>query len=103
MDLLAEIYNSFNPFETASKEAYVDCREVRGNWEVYQELGKKVVLSNHATCQLCSGHRGTGKSTELLRLKENLEDRGYFVVYFALYEQSCLRRLIICIFISNCY
>ena len=88
MDLLAEIYNSFNPFETASKEAYVDCREVRGNWEVYQELGKKVVLSNHATCQLCSGHRGTGKSTELLRLKENLEGRGYFVVYFAVDDQD---------------
>jgi hypothetical protein len=88
MDLLAEIYNSFNPFETASKEAYVDCREVRGNWEVYQELGKKIVLSNKATCQLCSGHRGTGKSTELLRLKENLEEREYFVVYFAVDDQD---------------
>jgi hypothetical protein len=32
-DLLADIYGSFNPFETGSKEAYVDCREVRGNWE----------------------------------------------------------------------
>ncbi|MBW4510450.1 MAG: ATP-binding protein [Scytonematopsis contorta HA4267-MV1] len=88
LDLLAEIYNSFNPFETASKEAYVDCREVRGNWEVFQELGKKIILSNQPTCQLCSGHRGTGKSTELLRLKEYLEQKGYFVVYFAVDDQD---------------
>ncbi|AKG24089.1 ATP-binding protein [Calothrix sp. 336/3] len=87
-DTLADIYNSFNPFETASKEAYVDCREVRGNWEVYQELGKKIVLSDKPTCQLCSGHRGTGKSTELLRLKENLENRGFFVIYFAVDDQD---------------
>lgn len=88
LDLLADIYNSFNPFETASKEAYVDCREVRGNWEVFQELGKKIILSNQPTCQLCSGHRGTGKSTELLRLKTYLEEKGYFVVYFAVDDQD---------------
>ncbi len=88
LDLLADIYNSFNPFETASKEAYVDCREVRGNWEVFQELGRKITLSNQPTCQLCSGHRGTGKSTELLRLKTYLEEKGYFVVYFAVDDQD---------------
>lgn len=88
LDLLADIYNSFNPFETASKEVYVDCREVRGNWEVFQELGKKIILSNQPTCQLCSGHRGTGKSTELLRLKTYLEEKGYFVVYFAVDDQD---------------
>jgi AAA ATPase domain len=87
-DLLADIYGSFNPFETASKEAYVDCREVRGNWEVFQELGKKIILSKQPTCQLCSGHRGTGKSTELLRLQEYLEAKGYFVVYFAVDDQD---------------
>ncbi|HEY9662141.1 MAG TPA: ATP-binding protein, partial [Allocoleopsis sp.] len=35
------------------------------------------------TCQLYSGHRGAGKSTELLRLKKHLEEQGCFVIYFA--------------------
>ena len=32
--------------------------------------------------QLIAGHRGCGKSTELLLLKDRLEKDGYFVVYF---------------------
>lgn len=32
------------------------------------------------TCQLFSGFRGTGKSTELLRLKRLLEEEGYVVL-----------------------
>jgi hypothetical protein len=31
---------------------------------------------------LLTGHRGCGKSTELLRLKEKLEKDGYCVLYF---------------------
>jgi predicted ATP-dependent serine protease len=36
-------------------------------------LGNRLQLSNQKTCQLYSGHRGAGKSTELLRLKHSLE------------------------------
>nr|WP_242057092.1 ATP-binding protein [Planktothrix sp. FACHB-1355] len=46
-------------------------------------MGRKITRSKQATCQLYSGHRGVGKSTELLRLKEYLEEKKYFVVYFA--------------------
>lgn len=83
LDLLTEIYSSFEPFQPPPKEAYVDCQEVRGGWEVVRELGRKITRSKQPTCQLYTGHRGVGKSTELLRLREYLEHQKYFVVYFA--------------------
>lgn len=87
-DLLTEIYSSFEPFQPPRQEAYVDCQEVRGKWNVVRELGRKITRSKQATCQLYTGHRGVGKSTELLRLKEYLEQEKYFVVYFAADEQD---------------
>jgi hypothetical protein len=82
-ELLTEIYSAFEPFQPPSKEAYVDCQEVRGKWDVVRELGRKITRSKQPTCQLYTGHRGVGKSTELLRLKEYLEAKGYCVVDFA--------------------
>jgi hypothetical protein len=87
-DLLTEIYSSFEPFQPPSKEAYVECESVRGGWEVVRELGRKITRSKQATCQLYSGHRGVGKSTELLRLCEYLEAQNYCVVYFAADEKD---------------
>jgi hypothetical protein len=84
LDLLTEIYSSFEPFQPPPKEAYVDCQEVRGGWEVVRELGRKIARSKKPTCQLYSGHRGVGKSTELLRLKEYLEQQKYFEPLLAL-------------------
>jgi Cdc6-like AAA superfamily ATPase len=86
--LIAEIYSAFEPFQPPVKEAYVDCQEVRGKWDVIRELGRKITRSNRPTCQLYSGYRGVGKSTELLRLKEHLEQRQYQVVYFAIDDQD---------------
>lgn len=87
-DLLTEIYSSFEPFQQPKQEVYVDCKEVRGGWDVLRELGRKITRSKQPTCQLYTGHRGVGKSTELLRLKEHLEQQQYFVVYFAADEQD---------------
>jgi hypothetical protein len=87
-ELLTEIYSAFEPFQPPSKEVYVAFEEVRGKWDVIQELGRKITRSKNQTCQLYSGHRGVGKSTELLRLKEYLEQNRYFVVYFAADEQD---------------
>ena len=81
--LLTEIYSSFEPFKPPVKEAYVGGQEVRGRWDVVRELGRRITRSKEPTCQLYTGHRGVGKSTELLRLKEFLEGQGYFGVYFA--------------------
>ena len=87
-DLLTEIYNVFDPFDPPPKEAYVNCEEVRGNWNVLRELGRKIIRSHNPTCQLYTGHRGVGKSTELLRLKEHLEQNNFFVVYFAANDED---------------
>ena len=40
------------------------------------------ISPNEPTCQLFTGHIGCGKSTELFRLKAELEQEGFCVVYF---------------------
>ncbi|WP_066426591.1 AAA family ATPase [Anabaena sp. 4-3] len=89
-DLLSQLYNAFNPFEPlpAGDPKYVDCQDVRGDADILQELGNRMRLANTNTCQLYSGHRGAGKSTELLRLKQYLENRQFYVVYFAADEED---------------
>lgn len=88
--LLTNLYNAFDPFYPlpAGDPQYVDCREVRGEGDIIEDLGKKIKLSQRMTCQLYAGHRGAGKSTELLRLQEYLQNQGCFVVYFAADEQD---------------
>jgi hypothetical protein len=89
-DLLADLYNAFNPFEPlpADDTRYVDCQDVRGDADILNELGNRIKLANTNTCQLYTGHRGAGKSTELLRLKKYLENRQVYVVYFAADEED---------------
>ncbi|NEP61591.1 MAG: AAA family ATPase, partial [Symploca sp. SIO2G7] len=88
-DLLDEIYNAFTPTPLQPGDpAYVDCREVRGDEDVVKDLGRTVRRSRNFTYQLYSGYRGSGKTTELLRLKQDLEERGHLVVYFAADEED---------------
>jgi hypothetical protein len=90
-DVLTRIYNSFDPFRPlpAGDPVYVECREVRGDNNVFVDLGNEIRRSeSKATCQLYVGHRGAGKSTELLRLKQHLEENGCFVVYFEADDQD---------------
>ena len=89
-DLLTQIYNAFDPFEPlpAGDPAYVDCAEVRGDTNILVDLGNKLLRSERMVCQLYAGHRGGGKSTELLRLKDHLEKKGCLVVYFAADEDD---------------
>jgi hypothetical protein len=85
-ELLVQIYNAFDPFEPlqAGDPAYVDLRSVRGDGDILTNLGRRISLAkNKRTCHLYTGHRGVGKSTELLHLQEDLLGKGYFVVYFA--------------------
>ncbi|GFE68602.1 ATP-binding protein [Chroococcus sp. FPU101] len=87
-DLIISIYNSFNPFEPLNPgdPKYVDCSKVRGDEDIFREIGKKIIRSQKCTYQLYTGHRGVGKSTELLRLKQDLESKDCFVVYFGATE-----------------
>jgi hypothetical protein len=89
-ELIDNLYNAFDPYRPlpANDPAYVDCRAVRGDGDIVVELGNRIRRSRQMTHQLYSGHRGAGKSTELLRLKADLEQRGCFVVYFAADEED---------------
>jgi hypothetical protein len=85
-DLITNLYNSFDPDKAlpAGDPVYVDLKAVRGDSDIIRDFGHKILRSpNRNTCQLYVGHRGGGKSTELLRLKAELEKQGCFVVYFA--------------------
>lgn len=68
--------------------AYVNCNNVRGDGDILVEIGKEILLSDRVTCQLYAGHRGAGKSTELLRLQDSLNKEGCFVIYFAADEED---------------
>lgn len=87
---LRRLYNAFDPFQPlpVGDSAYVDCNAVRGDGDILQAVGREILLSARKTCQLYAGHRGAGKSTELLRLQKHLNDQGFFVVYFAAEEED---------------
>ncbi len=90
-DLIAKLANAFKPVPLpADSHLYVDLKAVRADADVYQNLGRKILRSpdDQYTYQLYAGHRGGGKSTELLRLKKYLEDNNCFVVYFAADEED---------------
>lgn len=65
------------------RQYYIDFSKVRGA-KIIEELGRTItrLAPEQPTCQLFTGHIGCGKSTELLRLKAELEQQGFHVVYF---------------------
>ena len=87
-ELITEIYSAFEPFLPPPEGTYVNCESVRGRWNVVRELGNQITRSKSPTCQLYSGHRGVGKTTELLRLRDHLERKHYKVVYFAVDDED---------------
>ena len=62
---------------------YIDFAPVRGG-KIIEVLGRTIarISPDDPTCQLFTGHIGSGKSTELFRLKDELEQQGFYVVYF---------------------
>ena len=44
-------------------------------------MSQHIAWSAPESLQMFSGFRGCGKTTELLRLKQNLGDQGYVVLY----------------------
>ncbi|MFM6062916.1 MAG: ATP-binding protein, partial [Microcystis panniformis] len=65
------------------RQYYIDFSSVRGG-DIIQKLKNKITFfqPDEPTCDLFTGHIGCGKSTELLRLKDELETEGFYVVYF---------------------
>ena len=73
---------TLNTANLNDRKMYIDFSKVRGS-NVIREMERTItLLSDDPTCQLFTGHVGCGKSTELLKLKHNLENQGYHVVYF---------------------
>ncbi len=86
-DLLQKIYTVFNPapLRPGQQNLYVNLDEVRGSLGTVAGIAQKIRLADEPTCHVLTGHLGSGKSTELARLRHVLEnadgdDLPYFVV-----------------------
>lgn len=83
-EVLQNFYRASNPSRPIQDSRYyIDFSEVRGG-DIVEELARTIVYLSpaEATTQLLTGHIGSGKSTELLRLQTALEQAGFHVVYF---------------------
>jgi nucleoside-triphosphatase THEP1 len=85
---LTKFYQACDPSKTLfignaeDRQYYIDFSSVRGG-KIITELERVIMLSSeNQSCQLFTGHVGCGKSTELLRLKAELEQQRFHVVYF---------------------
>ncbi len=86
---LINFFQSTDPGKTLvvenpeDKKLYIDFSSVRGG-KIIEELKDNITFfsPDDPTCTLFTGHIGCGKSTELLRLKLELELEGFHVVYF---------------------
>jgi hypothetical protein len=69
-----KIFNAFNPNESLppGDERYVDFSAERGSIQLLKTMADTIRFSDASTCQLLSGHRGCGKTTEFDRLKSDL-------------------------------
>jgi nucleoside-triphosphatase THEP1 len=82
-------FNATDPTRTlavnneSDKKYYIDFSSVRGG-DIVAKLKQKITLftSDRTSCTLFTGHIGCGKSTELLKLKLELEADGFHVAYF---------------------
>ena len=80
-----EAYKQCNPDYAlpADDNRYIDLSEVRGeNIKIISTIRRSIERSDDNACTyLISGHRGSGKTTELFRLKQRLEQDEYFCIY----------------------
>jgi len=86
---ITETYNAVNPEQPLlpGDPRYVDCAPWRGDEHIVNMIAQRIIRADAARPvqhlkQLLAGHRGCGKSTELLLLKDRLEQENFFVVYF---------------------
>jgi hypothetical protein len=89
-DAITRLYRACEPNEALqpTDPRYVNCDAVRGeNVVLLYERSLRRAEPEGREVKLFAGHRGVGKTSELLRLKANLERPGhgseeFFVVYF---------------------
>lgn len=86
---IAEAWRRFDPAKPVAPGSrwWVDCTAARDSADIVDDIATKIewASSPHQQCvhELVAGHRGCGKSTELLRLADRLRGGGFFVSYFA--------------------
>ncbi|MBD1897763.1 P-loop NTPase fold protein [Coleofasciculus sp. FACHB-129] len=86
---LERFYKACNPAKTLifsraeDRPYYIDFSAVRGG-KIIEAVGRTIarISPDDPTSQLFTGHIGCGKSTELFRLKAELERQQFHVVYF---------------------
>lgn len=80
---LKDAYNAVDPIRPLLPEdpRYVNLTQARGK-DIVDSLFTGITWSERFLSQLITGHRGSGKSTELLRLRAQLEKAGFVVLYF---------------------
>jgi DNA polymerase III delta prime subunit len=74
MDVMAKLFNICDPLKSPPEGAYVDLSSGRGDAAVVSMLDRRIHRTEAQTHLLFSGHPGSGKSTELLRLCERLKN-----------------------------
>jgi hypothetical protein len=86
---IREFFQTTNPARTLDpgkpedSQLYIDFSTVRGE-QIITEIKDLISFyePENPTCTLFTGHIGCGKSTELLKLRQELEAEGFHVVYF---------------------
>lgn len=82
---ISELYQAFDPDEPIWKgdPRYVDLSHARGDERFIERVVRRISLIRPGQFHyhLLTGHRGCGKSTELLSLKKVLENRNFLVAY----------------------
>lgn len=68
--------------DAVESQYYIDFSDVRGAAIIEQMRDQIDLFDDTKTCQLFAGHIGGGKSTELSKLQEKLEEDGFHVVMF---------------------
>lgn len=94
---IAEAYRACNPDKPLSAEddRYVDLSDSRGVQHIAELITWRIQNSEPAVQvkQLFTGHRGSGKTTELLRLQKELEANSFFTIYMDVEEMLDLGSL----------
>ncbi|OIP76105.1 MAG: hypothetical protein AUK48_06365 [Oscillatoriales cyanobacterium CG2_30_44_21] len=92
-----ETFLACNPSYTIclrTENYYVNLADGRGE-DVIKRMRRMIALSpNRPTYQLLSGH--TGKTTELLRLKAELEQQGFMVIHIAVAQYLQIEDISLC-------
>jgi len=87
--LIKAFYQSLrdDPIKQGSAYYQEELHKRRGQGDAIARMARRIQLSDEAVAQLFSGQRGTGKSTELLRLVDLLEeDCSVFLIDYVEYN-----------------